>query len=330
MSLFVFLLFFIWIHPDTKAENIECLKNPRSSNCVALSDISSKSVDELEIFQASMTTLPTSYFLQFGYQNVSEIKLCSSHVRNIEDDAFAGLTRLKRLHLSNNFLKTLTSAGFRGLEQLDMLVLSFNKIDKIEEGTLKGLTSLIYLNIRNNELSVIPNEIQELNNLKYLDMSHNDFSNVNVILKSNSLNFLRLSSCKIVTLTENSFKGTPQLQLLDISYNLLTTLPFQLLQPLTALVVFDVSDNLFDNGFPNIYKPENLTNVTSKYSGSLSDLLKYINETKSKSYSSKLLNKELLNKIASWLIPMLCIFGALFSYFLYAVITSTNKFKLNQ
>ncbi|XP_057671042.1 amphoterin-induced protein 2-like [Diorhabda carinulata] len=112
-------------------------------------------------------------------ESLQRLYLSNSLIKSIHESAFAGLTNLVELDLSNNLLDAVPSrafvqcplmklimssnpitvlkkASFEHLSQLNMLELSDCYISDIEEGAFQGLHSLEWLHIAGNRLKTIP------------------------------------------------------------------------------------------------------------------------------------------------------------------------------
>ncbi|KAG8037593.1 hypothetical protein G9C98_005804 [Cotesia typhae] len=93
-----------------------------------------------------------------------------------DNRAFAHLTNLRHLDLSNGKLRKLDPGCFRQLLSLRTLDLADNHLTHLSPGTLQGLDHLQSLNLKKNLLEEIPADVVALNDLKHLDISHNNLN----------------------------------------------------------------------------------------------------------------------------------------------------------
>ncbi len=117
------------------------------------------------------------------------------------------LTELKSLNLSNNKLEKL-DYGIYKLQNLKEIDLSFN--EKLDYGdamfTLSYMTNLEKVSIRG--LKEVPEELNKLQQVKYLDLSRGEFDRIPIKMKDlNSLEHLNLNYCNKLNMDE----GLPKL-----------------------------------------------------------------------------------------------------------------------
>ncbi|CAO3608447.1 unnamed protein product [Cunninghamella blakesleeana] len=122
---------------------------------------------------------------------------------------------LRKLDLSNNKLTSLPeSIGY--LQSLECLYLGNNKLNSLP-ATIGYLKQLIELNISNNEITQLTPCIRYLKKLQYLIMPYNQIKDIPVQL----------------------FLGLKKLMILDVSFNLISTLPAEMtrLQKLKRIIL---------------------------------------------------------------------------------------------
>lgn len=130
---------------------------------------------------------------------------------------------LYTLNLSNNNYETWI--GTENTYSIKRLDLSKNKINEIDEAAIAGMPNISYLDLSENRIYDMPSTIfSSANNLDTLILSRNYFSDV-PNFQSSSLKRLRLNSCQISNLNNDSLAGMNSLLEMDLSINQLETIP---------------------------------------------------------------------------------------------------------
>lgn len=209
----------------------------------------------------------------FGLQNLKSLDLSYNGIAASPSAPFRLLTSLTTLSLARNKLRTLVPRFFYMLGKLEKLDLSGNPLKEIDPENLKDvrplrrfhlakcqltrLHSLIYqqlpnleeLDLRDNTFTYFsPEEFRHLKRLKYL---HLDGNNLTLIVEStfdgHNLRHLGLSRNRIYKFSKCAFCNL-SIQQLDISYNQLISLPFDVLSPIAhSLESLDLSFNSIDS-----------------------------------------------------------------------------------
>jgi Leucine-rich repeat (LRR) protein len=134
------------------------------------------------------------------------------------------LKRLRMLDLGHNLLTRLPEelSELDGLS--DFLYLHDNRLTSLPD-SLEQLTKLRYLNISQNEFEVFPQCISNMSGLIELRISDNDLISLpDSVGRLSQLRELHLRNNKLVSLPE-SIGNLPELRQLDLRGNLLTHLP---------------------------------------------------------------------------------------------------------
>eukprot|EP00058_Branchiostoma_floridae_P027484 XP_002612975.1 hypothetical protein BRAFLDRAFT_74759 [Branchiostoma floridae] len=107
------------------------------------------------------------------------LALIDAKITDVENNTFAGFSRLSILSLDSNRLTHVKQVWFTGLERLMALVLSNNNIKQIEPGSFMHFTYLIGLDLENNLLQVVdPSWIFGLHGSFLLDLSSNAINSI--------------------------------------------------------------------------------------------------------------------------------------------------------
>ncbi|KAI8506880.1 hypothetical protein Bbelb_153190 [Branchiostoma belcheri] len=104
---------------------------------------------------------------------VHTLALIDAKIADVENNTFAGFSRLMKLSLNSNRLTYIKQAWFTGSKGLSMLVLSNNNIRQIEAGSFGRLTRLHLLDLHNNLLKVVDPSWLFGVTIRYLDLRSN-------------------------------------------------------------------------------------------------------------------------------------------------------------
>ncbi|PSN57280.1 Leucine-rich repeat-containing protein 40 [Blattella germanica] len=178
-------------------------------------------------------------------KNLSSLTVLNIHNNNLTSipPELACLSKLTRLNVSHNKLQTLPATFFK-LCELRSLQLSHNELEEVSDDIgdlvmlenleldvelLEGLSHLRVLNLRDNEISSLPDEISTLHLLVRLDLSNNALT-----MLPDALGFL------------------PHLQSLQLEGNSFRTLRRDVIQCGTARILKFLRERYRDEGNPNI------------------------------------------------------------------------------
>jgi Leucine-rich repeat (LRR) protein len=171
----------------------------------------STDITKLNLVGKGLTSLPDT----IGYLvNLESLELDENKLTSLPD-TIGNLVNLKRLYLTNNELTSLPDTI--GNMRLMQLFLNFNKLTSLPD-TIGNLVNLEILNIHDNKLRSLPVTIGNLKNLRHFKAS------------KNMLEELPSSISRIF------------LRTMDLSYNLLKSLPEELRADELDLSYNDLSD----------------------------------------------------------------------------------------
>ncbi|XP_055364654.1 uncharacterized protein LOC114852857 [Betta splendens] len=225
---------------------------------------------QLSLFKNSISALKECIFKDLTRLQV--LKLHSNHLSKLNGAFKHYLTNLRQLHLNGNRLTGVKRGDFRGLVSLQNLSLHQNKIKLLERGCFSGLANLTDILLQMNSLKkeeVNKGAFQDLINLRRLDLRNNQikyknkaalqqppFSQLsrletlamptqssrgrshlprNLLQGLTNLLVFNARNIKLLSLEDDMFTYTPQLQTLDISTNDLQDLSPELFFPLPNL-----------------------------------------------------------------------------------------------
>ncbi|XP_074553904.1 leucine-rich repeat-containing G-protein coupled receptor 5-like [Halichoeres trimaculatus] len=176
--------------------------------------------------------------------------LALNHISHVPDHAFSKLGRLVVLHLNNNRIVSMGTNCFHGLHSLETLDLNYNNlvefptairslshlkelgfhsnnIQTIPEHAFTGNPSLITIFFYDNPIqSVGQSAFQNLPELRTLSLNGAaDLTEFPDLTGTKSLESLTITGAQITSLPGSLCDQLPNLQLLDLSYNQIQSLP---------------------------------------------------------------------------------------------------------
>ena len=183
-----------------------------------------------------------------------------------------------QLYLQNNNLTQLHSESFRGLWMqsfhIDPTVLdmSRNQLEALPPRVFDNLSWLNELNLGHNKLSVLPEYVFDLHDLRSLNLEHNllrpsvrtvpssyNFARLNLehnqltlldrdlLRRTSSLLELKLGFNQLTTLPDGLFDGVRKLRNLQLQSNQLQQLPSRIFQSLGSKIMDDSPEKIFVN-----------------------------------------------------------------------------------
>ncbi|GAB0098819.1 Leucine-rich repeat [Sergentomyia squamirostris] len=160
------------------------------------------------------------------------LDLSKNHLTHIPDDAFHGMTKLSTLKLSDNNV-TLSPNAFRGVEDtLKNLNLKGTRQKKVPEA-VRGLKSLAFLDLSQNGIRELPGAggvrtFEGLDALTALNLERNLIQNLGETAFTGirrTLSSLSLLNNLLPEFPVGAIHSLKELRVLDIGFNLLTSLP---------------------------------------------------------------------------------------------------------
>ncbi|XP_025917547.1 leucine-rich repeat-containing G-protein coupled receptor 5 [Apteryx rowi] len=196
----------------------------------------------------SLTEIPVQAFRSLPA--LQAMTLALNKIHHIPDYAFGNLSSLVVLHLHNNRIYSLGKKCFDGLHSLETLDLNYNSLDEFPTA-IRTLTNLKELGFHSNNIKSIPERafvgnpslitihfydnpiqlvgksaFQHLPELRTLTLNGaSEITEFPDLTGTASLESLTLTGAQITSLPKSACDQLPNLQMLDLSYNLLEDLP---------------------------------------------------------------------------------------------------------
>ncbi|XP_075787932.1 leucine-rich repeat-containing G-protein coupled receptor 5 isoform X3 [Pelodiscus sinensis] len=172
----------------------------------------------------SLTEIPVQAFQSLPA--LQAMTLALNKIHHIPDYAFGNLSSLVVLHLHNNRIYSLGKKCFDGLHSLETLDLNYNRLDEFPIA-IRTLTNLKELHFYDNPIQLVgQSAFQHLPELRTLTLNGaSQITKFPDLTGTTSLESLTLTGARITSLPKVACDQLPNLQVLDLSYNLLEDLP---------------------------------------------------------------------------------------------------------
>ncbi|XP_074936908.1 leucine-rich repeat-containing G-protein coupled receptor 5 isoform X2 [Phalacrocorax aristotelis] len=205
-------------------------------------------LEELRLAGNGLTYIPKGAFA--GLFSLKVLMLQNNQLRQVPTEALQNLRSLQSLHLHNNRIYSLGKKCFDGLHSLETLDLNYNSLDEFPTA-IRTLTNLKELGFHSNHIKSIPERafvgnpslitihfydnpiqlvgksaFQHLPELRTLTLNGaSQITEFPDLTGTTSLESLTLTGAQITSLPKLACDQLPNLQVLDLSYNLLEDLP---------------------------------------------------------------------------------------------------------
>ncbi|XP_019746225.1 extracellular matrix protein 2 [Hippocampus comes] len=174
---------------------------------------------KLDVGENNIRVIPPDVFS--GVPNLESLDLSKNQ---LDDDSFSqnqlsNLTSLKKLNLDGNQLTVIPTLP----PALEELSVNNNKLHTLSRHCFAGLTNLLNLEMEGNSLhesAVSPQAFKPLKGLHHLNLENNRFRSLPPGLPR-SLQTLEMAENMIEEVTEEALRGCSHLKMLDLSHNLL-------------------------------------------------------------------------------------------------------------
>nr|XP_017524374.1 leucine-rich repeat-containing G-protein coupled receptor 5 isoform X2 [Manis javanica] len=183
-----------------------------------------RSLRHLWLDDNALTEVPVQAFRSLSA--LQAMTLALNKIHHIPDDAFGNLSSLVVLHLHNNRIHSLGKKCFDGLHSLETLDLNYNNLDEFPTA-IRTLSNLKELHFYDNPIQLVGRSaFQHLPELRTLTLNGaSQITEFPDLTGTASLESLTLTRAQISSLPQTVCDQLPNLQVLDLSYNLLEDLP---------------------------------------------------------------------------------------------------------
>lgn len=158
---------------------------------------------------------------------------------------------LEALDLSDNDIISLPENGFFSLKSLEELSLQDNAISKISDNAFAGLISLQTLNMSSNSLNTLPPDMfRSSRDIKHVYLQNNSLTILapGLLEGLDQLQVLDLSYNQLSSrwVNRNTFKGIVRLVVLNLGYNKLSRIDASVFHDLYTLQILNLEHNSID------------------------------------------------------------------------------------
>lgn len=192
----------------------------------------------------------------FAYENLNHLfalKLLKNQLEEIRQHTFQGLAELVVLNLNQNKIRSIQRGSFECLFQLKYLRLEQNQLSLLSDDTFRGLGNLLDISIGRNLIQIINNSLKSLGNIKMIDLSENQISDLdlNEFVQFKNLENLRLSNSgfSFNKTIQNHNEQNAKISKLEYLYldgnNLSDPLDLQALDIFSELTELSLEDNSY-------------------------------------------------------------------------------------
>ncbi|XP_037951419.1 uncharacterized protein LOC119682125 [Teleopsis dalmanni] len=212
------------------------------NTAIQLDDITSDSITEIDISYCNLDIVNLN-----GLPSLKIVKLRGNLLKSINAKSFANSTQLEMIDLSKNNLRLIENDTFSKLKHLTALDLSYNEIARLDRNLFRSNDILTTLNLSRNVIErltkLISNSLRDINlswceihaiettalsgltTIQRLDLSNNLLRDFPGGMRSETLQRLNLSNCRLSAIRNSTFRDFPELASLHLNGNRFTN-PF--------------------------------------------------------------------------------------------------------
>eukprot|EP00058_Branchiostoma_floridae_P026447 XP_002611938.1 hypothetical protein BRAFLDRAFT_126412 [Branchiostoma floridae] len=221
-----------------------------------------------------------------GLSSLTHLNLSKNHISTLPQGLFGGLSSLEHIALSDNVLETSEASlpedvsyldlshnrikndgtrssalceahisfNLEGTKRVGHLNLSYNNLDYVDGGCLPREVNV--LDLQHNNIGRLAYTVTALENLQYLDLSHNDIQSEHYgpIYKASTLETLILDNNGFVGIDVVHEKGLVNLKTLTLSQNHIHVINSGNFRWLVKLTYLDLSHNEINTVMPSAFR----------------------------------------------------------------------------
>ncbi|XP_073493974.1 transforming growth factor beta activator LRRC32-like [Phyllobates terribilis] len=180
-----------------------------------------------------------------GIPRLVELNLSNNYIAEIESGTFDSLQHLRALNLAKNAISCISSFD---LPQLHLLNLSSNSLRFFLSQNSQKFYQLQNLDLSQNSLVRFP-ILPKINMVKHLNLSRNNIAELFVLSNETEENieitswYDTITDLDLLSTVENITSHLTNIKDLDLSYNHLTSIPWQFLSYVSSLQNVNMAEN---------------------------------------------------------------------------------------
>ena len=186
--------------------------------------------------------------------DTTDLTFTRNSITNISNGAFVSLTELSKLTITYGKLEYVEDGSFNGLDKLETLNLDGNLLDEMPMLNFNN-SNLVTLSVAGNRItsiSKLSTRLSRCDSLRVLEISDNRLTGELDLPPLPNLEGLKASKNQITSLKQNILYGFPKLFTLDLEFNQITALDFDIPRfiknmKLTENVIIKISAGVFQN-----------------------------------------------------------------------------------
>uniref|UniRef100_A0A0K0F742 Toll-like receptor TOL-1 (projected from Caenorhabditis elegans ortholog tol-1) n=1 Tax=Strongyloides venezuelensis TaxID=75913 RepID=A0A0K0F742_STRVS len=235
-----------------------------------------RKIENLDISGNKFTKIPFEIFEESS-DMLTTFDASRNNIRSI--NKFGNMTHLQSIDLSHNKIEELKSDSVEGCNMLQDVILANNSIHKISPTFFDNQKeSLISLDLSSNLLLEIPITLSNLNRIKYINVSHNQITNIPLLTlsKMGHLTSFDSSYNRLISIDSFVFSNCKKLKRLYLRNNRITQISKDAFRGSNSLSILDISNNYLDNFGPDGGAIDKLKNLrTLDFSNNLVEILNW-------------------------------------------------------
>ncbi|XP_055640650.1 chaoptin [Toxorhynchites rutilus septentrionalis] len=188
------------------------------------------------------------------------LNMAFNNIKKIDANTFRGMRFLRRLHLNDNMISDVGRGTFGSVTRIGTIDLARNRIKKVDYQMFFQLNYVEVVNLAENEITEIQKDSFKDLYLTHINISHNRLETIEPksFINCANMTVLDLSHNLIRSLPRTAFDETTYASEWILTHNLLTNMSQISLANMTGLRVLNVSyNNIVDipkNTFPKLYE----------------------------------------------------------------------------
>uniref|UniRef100_A0A0N5A5C4 TIR domain-containing protein n=1 Tax=Parastrongyloides trichosuri TaxID=131310 RepID=A0A0N5A5C4_PARTI len=206
-----------------------------------------KKIENLDLSGNKFSKIPFEIFEE-SFGMLTTLDVSRNGIRSINN--FGNLTRLQSIDLSHNKIEELKSNSIERCTMLQDIGLSNNSIHKVSPDFFENQKdSLISLDLSTNLLLELPVTLSKLNRIKYINISHNQVTNIPplTLSKLGHLTSFDGSYNRLSSIDSFVFSNCKKLKRLYLENNRISQISKDAFKEDNSLNILDLSNNYLDN-----------------------------------------------------------------------------------